>query len=283
MIDIRTYILINFPEGRERKGGEEIMIKCPFHEETMPSLSINLESGIWRCFGCNKRGNFTALYKYFEKVSWREAKEKCSGIYYEKSDKEKKLVNIKLPEGLISCRIKISPYLKSRGFSAEDLEPFDVFWKFSNFMVYFPIYEQNGKLISYASRKASGRDYYYPSESPHMNYLYGENLKLKDKVFIVEGVLDAISVNRAGFSALATFTKQFSGSQLNRLKDFIKNGRCKEYVIMLDADAEEQSDLLQYQLLLMGCKTDQIKLEIGDPGEKSIEEIRDLTFSNNTL
>jgi len=274
MIDIKIYMLTRYPNARTRKGGQELMIICPFpdHEETIPSLSINLENGKWRCFGCNKRGNFTKLYKFFEKVSWREAKEKCQGIYYEKDD-EKKIVNITFPEGLVSCKTKMSPYLKSRGFLAEDVEPFDVYWKFEDFMVYFPVYEQSGKFVTYASRKASGKNYYYPSDSPHMQYLYGENLKLKDKVFIVEGVLDVISVNRTGHSALATFTKQFSESQLNKLKDFVETGRCKEFVIMLDADAEDRSDLLEYELSLIGCKTNQIKLDRDDPAEMNIEEL----------
>ena len=272
MIDIKNYILTNFPNGKERKGGLEIMFKCPFHDENEPSLSINLESGMWRCFGCNKKGNFTSFYKFFERVSWREAKEKCQGIFYEK-DIKKKIANIKFPEGLISCKAKMSPYLKSRGFSQEDLEPFNVSWKFENFMVYFPIYNQNGKLVSYVSRKASGKNYYYPSDSPHMNYLYGENLELKDKVFIVEGVLDAISVYRTEHSVLATFTKQFSEVQLSRLKSFVEKGRCKEFVILYDAEAEDQSDLLDYQLSLIGCKTEQIKLDEGDPGEKNVEEL----------
>jgi 5S rRNA maturation endonuclease (ribonuclease M5) len=106
-----------------------------------------------------------------------------------------------------------------------------------------------------------------------MQYLYGENLKLKNKVFIVEGVLDVISVNRTGHSALATFTKQFSESQLNKLKDFVETGRCKEFVIMLDADAEDRSDLLEYELSLIGCKANQIKLDRDDPGEMNIEEL----------
>lgn len=29
---------------------------CPFHQETNPSLSVNLKSGAWRCFGCGKKG-----------------------------------------------------------------------------------------------------------------------------------------------------------------------------------------------------------------------------------
>jgi len=34
---------------------------CPFHEETRPSLSINLEIGFFKCYGCGKKGTLRRL------------------------------------------------------------------------------------------------------------------------------------------------------------------------------------------------------------------------------
>lgn len=38
------------------------MALCPFHPDTVPSLSFNEEKGLWYCFGCNRGGN-TAKFK----------------------------------------------------------------------------------------------------------------------------------------------------------------------------------------------------------------------------
>lgn len=38
-----------------KKGYSKTMIKCPFHNDSTPSMSINNNNGFF-CFGCGKRG-----------------------------------------------------------------------------------------------------------------------------------------------------------------------------------------------------------------------------------
>ena len=43
----------------------EVQILCPFHHDEVPSCRINLQSGLWKCFGCQKAGSaplFVSLY-----------------------------------------------------------------------------------------------------------------------------------------------------------------------------------------------------------------------------
>lgn len=35
---------------------DRIIVKCCFHDDTTPSLSINLVDGYFRCFGCGAKG-----------------------------------------------------------------------------------------------------------------------------------------------------------------------------------------------------------------------------------
>lgn len=42
------------------------MLRCPFHDDDRASLSINLETGLWMCFGCSKRGTIFRLAEYLD-------------------------------------------------------------------------------------------------------------------------------------------------------------------------------------------------------------------------
>ncbi|MCB9094717.1 MAG: hypothetical protein H6621_06575 [Halobacteriovoraceae bacterium] len=51
--------------NQELKFRTQVMAKCPFHNDNKPSLSINLEKGLYYCFGCGEKGNLTTLKKHF--------------------------------------------------------------------------------------------------------------------------------------------------------------------------------------------------------------------------
>ena len=49
----------------ENATTSEVQILCPFHHDEVPSCRINLQSGLWKCFGCQKAGSaplFVSLY-----------------------------------------------------------------------------------------------------------------------------------------------------------------------------------------------------------------------------
>ena len=50
----------------KRSGGDNIVALCPLHDERSPSFSFNVRNGLWRCFGCHKKGN---LYTFLRDVA----------------------------------------------------------------------------------------------------------------------------------------------------------------------------------------------------------------------
>jgi len=42
--------------GRKLPSRNQIDVKCPFHPDGTPSLSINLQDGVWMCHACDERG-----------------------------------------------------------------------------------------------------------------------------------------------------------------------------------------------------------------------------------
>lgn len=53
---------------------------CPFHEDTKPSLKVNVERGIYKCFVCGAGGNTIDFVKEMEDCEVREAAAKVADI-----------------------------------------------------------------------------------------------------------------------------------------------------------------------------------------------------------
>ena len=53
---LEHYELMQGTEEKASKHGLELRLRCPFHEDKTPSLSINAESGKFHCFGCHAKG-----------------------------------------------------------------------------------------------------------------------------------------------------------------------------------------------------------------------------------
>ena len=53
---LEHYALIQGTTEKPTKRGMELRLRCPFHEDKTPSLSINAETGKYHCFGCHAKG-----------------------------------------------------------------------------------------------------------------------------------------------------------------------------------------------------------------------------------
>ncbi len=53
-----------------RRVGNNYMYSCIFHEEKTPSLSVDVEEGIYYCFGCGEAGNIITLLQEKQNLSF---------------------------------------------------------------------------------------------------------------------------------------------------------------------------------------------------------------------
>ena len=58
-----------------RKGKDELSGRCPFHDDEVPSLSVNAAKNLFRCFGCDAGGGPIDWVMKAEGVSFRHAVE----------------------------------------------------------------------------------------------------------------------------------------------------------------------------------------------------------------
>lgn len=115
---------------------------CPFHDDHSPSMSVDPEKQIFKCFSCGAAGNVFTFVKDYEHVSFIEAVAivaKTIGIDIEISGKDNKnsavnkdieIMNfaLKYYQNNInsSTGIKAKEYLEKRGLSQEIIKEFQI-------------------------------------------------------------------------------------------------------------------------------------------------------------
>ncbi len=55
------------------EGGSEAKACCPFHYDNNPSMSINMESLLWHCHGCDEGGHVTGFVVKEMDMEWKDA------------------------------------------------------------------------------------------------------------------------------------------------------------------------------------------------------------------
>lgn len=71
-LNVRNYYVSELPSLKA--NGSKAMALCPFHDDTNPSLSIDLGTGRFNCFGCGRQGSIIDFYITKHGVSFNEAK-----------------------------------------------------------------------------------------------------------------------------------------------------------------------------------------------------------------
>jgi len=64
---------------------EEWYVICPWHDDTSPSMSVNVDKGVWTCGGCGLKGTAVAFYQRMEGINYADAKKILSELPQQKS------------------------------------------------------------------------------------------------------------------------------------------------------------------------------------------------------
>lgn len=78
----KTVLRDLFPGIKETED-DQILVKCCFHDDTNPSLSVNTVTGLYNCFACGAAGNGFDLFMKVKSVDFKTAittLEKIAGI-----------------------------------------------------------------------------------------------------------------------------------------------------------------------------------------------------------
>lgn len=174
-------------------SGDEAICRCPFHDDTRPSASFNLYTGVFFCFGC---GAAYPPYKLASKLGGHVEKVTRTAEHRGVDDKEWRILyrnNLAIGD----------PYLASRGVKKRFVEALDI--KANDWAVIFPFFSHKGLDGLLLRRKEGTPKYVVYGERPPLYPSYDMVLlERQSRCFIVEGVFGALRARSAGVFAYAT-------------------------------------------------------------------------------
>ena len=260
----------------------EINLKCfsGEHADTNPSLSYNLEKGVFNCFACGFKGDTTRLMKELGIIFTVEPLSK-QGFKIKRLQEKLDMVRGDKPVFMPEPRFPVKHSFK--GISQATLTKFEAFMTTHDNMddyICIPVH-QNGKLKFIEGRhtllntKNLSMPKYMrrPAGADVSSVLYPlDAVKDFTRVILVEGIFDALNMHDMGYSnTLCIFgTNNFNAGKAKMLDEY----GCRHVLIMMDGDAPGRQAAVKIQKLLSqrSIHTSIINMEDGkDPG--SIDEM----------
>lgn len=265
-IDLKALIEAETEERFNKEG----YIKCPFHIEKSPSLSIKFfpdrNKYKFKCWGCKEQGDALDFIMKFRKLGYKEAREYLD-MENKKSFKEDQMDKVK---NYIQWQIENTDY--KRGYKLLGI---------------FQFVNQNNEVIYYKAKllKPDGKKetpYYHieedkvinkrgPDEVPYNLHNVLDGIKNQKTIIFVEGEKDANTIN----SILKDMDYVVTSIKGCKNLDILKNGfKFKIHVIGDTGEAGEQYKwhiYREFNSLAMEFKF------INLPGVKALGDNKDVT------
>ena len=271
-----------FYSGNNTSSGW-ISTNCIFCIDQSNHLGINLKSKSFSCFKCAEKGNAVKLIQTVDGVNVKEAfkvmEDYTNGFFVprEKHYQSK----VQFPIGTSKdFSGKAIQFLEDRGY-----DPQTVIKEYGLYntgpmgdykhRIIIPVFHKK-RIVSFVGRDITGQaatpyknssDQYSIKEVK--NCLYNLDSVIRDRVVIVEGILDAW---RIGDGAVATFGVKYTHEQLRLLKGI------KQAFILYDGEPEaiRQAYKLAYDLSPIVPQIEVLELSEGDPDNMSDADVRAL-------
>jgi len=252
-----------------KKSGANYTCTCPFHNEKSGSFTVNASKNIFKCFGCGESGNSIDFLIKYKKIELQEALHILAEKYNimgENTEKPKK-TDFKRPKTKNSSKLseKCLKWFSERKISEKTLLDLKVTegieWmpqtKKDENTIQFNYY-RNGELINTKFRDAR-KNFKLVSGAELIMYNL-DSVKGKEKIIIVEGEIDCLSLYECGFENCISVPNG-AGVGKNNLTYFDNSieflPENTHYILALDNDAPGNNlrDELGRRLGFENCST----------------------------
>jgi DNA primase len=260
MIKIRDYELdidvleeldpYDWYRGRVRV--QEFTACSPFRNESSPSFSINLETGLWIDFGAGieeyyKKGDIVLLLSYLRAEDNRSVEDYLIEKYgIDLGDTEKLQLGLNLTlEEVTPFTMSLDeykqyafrhPYLGGRGITETVQKAFKVGYDTKRKAIALPWMDIYGKIINVKFRSVNSKMFFYlPDGQQLRNHIYGMNFVYKlgcETVYVCESEIDCLYLWSHGKPAIALGGSNMSAKQ----RQLILRSPITQLVIATDND-----------------------------------------------
>jgi|LakMenE01Jun11ns_1017448.scaffolds.fasta_scaffold9957850_13 DNA primase len=211
------------------------MIRCPFHNDTIPSMIVNDDFAF--CFACGERSDIIRYYSQLNDLNYTQAAKEIADMFEIKYDK------IELEESpefepLTEAHKK---FLYSRGITDDSIDDYRLAALGS--AIVFPI-SKNKKYKFHMTRDIYRKEYRYSSDGGKSEVLMGlDNITNRQApVVVVESYIDSILAKQEDLDCVALGGCVASEQQIKQLKDLGRD-------IILALDNDKSGLQAQYELL----------------------------------
>jgi hypothetical protein len=155
--------------SKAKREGDELTGLCPFHPDKSPSFSVNLQTGLWKCYAGCGGGNIVDYHAKANNLSTKEAYQKLCEIYVpesrnpKQSKKPTKTIPIETLELFKNIPAKALAYLlDKRGWSKEIITRYGIGYcdkkrfdpgNIGEHRFTIPVYSDQGELVNIRSYK----------------------------------------------------------------------------------------------------------------------------------
>lgn len=231
------------------RSGNGWRCACPIHGSSNPSSFLVDDKGMYYCFSCNSSGDVINFVADYDHITYNMAIEKLASMlnislvddktYQDEKALEAKM-EVKKQKGINGLPGVVQYLTEKRGFTEETIKVFELGGYEGK--VTIPLIDPNGRTVGIAVRKFDGNPKYINSRNNILfdksAFLYGLDKArrlIKDKVYVVEGYMDAISGYQMGLPTVAYCSNEIHRDQIRALSQYLR----KETSIVIFPDNDE--------------------------------------------
>ncbi len=243
---IREFFEKYVPDLRNKPADrEQVLVRCPFHEDEHPSLSLHLREGLFHCFGCQVKGGLKEFCRLvnepFQNVQPLLARTRTS------AEREEEVKHVAYPillraierahAELLANPNQMEFLLQRKGLTRPIIEKYKIGFERGKFIL--PVWDREGRAWAVVSYRPHGTPKYkltrYNGEDrrePFNPTLYS------NYVILCEGVMDCLCLLAHHFQATTPLIP--SGI----LNGWMQNYELPERVIII-TDNDEAGQLIR--------------------------------------
>lgn len=204
-------------------GGDRVLARCPFHADEDPSLSADLATGLWYCFGCGAKGNAKTFAKRLRLGDISTPPPTLDRLQSRLASLRRRNAYEAPPEASIATMYPgVEVWRNFRNVTERSVKRWELGYDPMADALLIPVRDPNGVPLGiirrYLAPVGDQPKYRYPTGFPRKTTVFGLHLLRSRWAVVVEGSLDAVAVDEVGVPAVATLGARVTAEQADALR-----------------------------------------------------------------